>query len=102
MNRLAIVPVKPKICGGCNEKIEGKYVNAMCKFFHPEHFKCHECQMSIGMNRFTEKNGKPYCEADYQRLFVPNCAHCNEPIKGNVSRILNLVFIPRSPYIKTS
>jgi paxillin len=84
MNRqLAIVPVKPKVCHGCNEDIQGRYVNAMCKFWHPDHFKCTECQTAIGMNRYLEKNGKPYCEPDYHKLFTPNCALCGEPVKAN-------------------
>ena len=53
----------------------------MGKKFHPYCFTCTECAKPLSPNNFYEKNGKPYCEDDYHRLFSPKCAGCKLPIK---------------------
>jgi len=55
--------------------------NAMGKTWHPPCFKCTECRKQLAPDRFFEKNGKPYCEDDFHKLFSPKCAGCHKPIK---------------------
>ncbi|CAG2121204.1 unnamed protein product, partial [Medioppia subpectinata] len=68
-------------CGGCLFPItDGQIVNAMGKPWHPLCFKCTECAIPLTPPHFREKNGKPYCERDYNRLFAPPCHGCSLPI----------------------
>ncbi len=60
-------------------------VKAQGKPWHPEHFCCTECNKQLDPNKFWEKDGKPYCEDDFHRLFSPKCGGCSQPIK-NVSK----------------
>lgn len=55
-------------------------VTALGRVWHPEHFVCTECETELGNRNFFEKDGRPYCEADYFSLFSPHCAHCDKPI----------------------
>jgi paxillin len=55
-------------------------VHAMGKNWHPQCFNCHECHVPLGPDNFKEKNGKPYCLNDYNKLFKPRCAGCDQPI----------------------
>jgi len=52
----------------------------MSKNWHPQHFCCTECHEPLGNGIIEEKDGKPYCHKDYQRLFGIKCSKCNEPI----------------------
>lgn len=56
-------------------------VVAQGKKFHPEHFNCTECGKILSPNNFFEKDGLPYCEDDFHKLFSPRCAGCGEPIR---------------------
>jgi hypothetical protein len=69
-------------CAGCNQPIGGKFVKALGKFWHPEHFCCHKCGKPIGTGRFYEKDGHAYCEKDYHRLFSKCCSVCNKVLEG--------------------
>ena len=55
-------------------------ITALGQLWHPEHFVCAHCKEEIGTLNFFERNGLPYCEKDYQLIFSPKCAYCNEPI----------------------
>jgi hypothetical protein len=63
----------------------------MGKPWHPECFRCTQCAIPLGPNNFYEKNGKPYCEDDYHKLFSPKCAGCHQPIT-DVSILYNWVY----------
>lgn len=60
---------------------QNKMINAMCKPWHPNHFTCTECSKVLTPENFFEKNGLPYCEDDFHKLFSPKCAGCQRPIK---------------------
>lgn len=60
--------------------LPAQVVTALGRVWHPEHFVCTECETELGNRNFFEKDGRPYCEADYFSLFSPHCAHCNKPI----------------------
>lgn len=57
-----------------------KVVSALGKTWHPECFACVQCGVPLDLNAFREKDGLPYCEADYHALFSPKCAACEAPI----------------------
>lgn len=43
---------------------------------------------------FYEKNGLPYCEDDYHRLFSPKCAGCKQPIKDvNICHTISMQYM---------
>eukprot|EP01132_Coremiostelium_polycephalum_P004151 gene4151-5192_t len=73
-------PTSRGTCGGCRKPIFGETIQAMGKFFHPEHFTCHNCQTPLGTRNFYEQEGIPHCEKCYQELFCARCAHCDDPI----------------------
>ncbi len=62
--------------------------------WHPSHFVCHFCSNTIGTQIFYEKDGRPYCEADYLNLFSPKCANCCGPILNRMLTALNKTFHP--------
>ncbi|XP_017460539.1 PREDICTED: paxillin-like, partial [Rhagoletis zephyria] len=71
-------------CYECKEPIrDNDYITAMGHNYHPKCFKCTECTKPLNPYNFYEKNGLPYCEDDYHKLFSPKCAGCKEPIKDN-------------------
>ncbi|KAF2074103.1 hypothetical protein CYY_004588 [Polysphondylium violaceum] len=57
------------ICPKCNSNVMYRCVNAMGKKWHPDHFCCVECQCLLLNTIYFEKNGLPYCQNDYNRLF---------------------------------
>ncbi len=66
-------------CSGCSQPIEGEYIRALDKFWHPEHFVCAHCGERIGKTYLVHR-GKPYCTDDYMRLFAEKCALCGQPL----------------------
>lgn len=73
-------PTSRGTCGGCRKPIYGESIQAMGKFYHPEHFACQNCQNPLGTRNFYEQDGLPHCEKCYQELFCARCAHCDDPI----------------------
>ncbi|KPP72548.1 hypothetical protein Z043_108440 [Scleropages formosus] len=71
-------------CASCGKCIVGKMITALGEVWHPEHFVCMVCGVELGITGFFEKEGKPYCEKDYQNLFAPRCAYCKGPILQNI------------------
>ncbi|VDK82809.1 unnamed protein product [Litomosoides sigmodontis] len=68
-------------CAYCNGPIKDRCVTALGKTFHAEHFVCAECGRQFEEEGFHEKNGQPYCKADFFRMFAPKCSGCKNPIK---------------------
>ncbi|XP_074596615.1 paxillin [Brevipalpus obovatus] len=82
-------------CAYCNTSIIDKCVTALDKTWHPEHFFCAHCgKQEIADEGFHEKDGKPYCTADYFDLFAPKCGACNMPITDDYISALNNVWHP--------
>eukprot|EP00050_Salpingoeca_kvevrii_P003482 m.225800 g.225800 ORF g.225800 m.225800 type:complete len:366 (-) comp10836_c5_seq20:159-1256(-) len=68
-------------CAYCEQSISGKYISAIGKKWHEEHFFCAHCGKSFGDGAgFVERDGRPYCEEDYMRLFSKECVSCHQPI----------------------
>ncbi|XP_048868819.1 transforming growth factor beta-1-induced transcript 1 protein-like isoform X1 [Brienomyrus brachyistius] len=76
-------------CSACQKPVVGQVVTALGRVWHPEHFVCMECETELGSRNFFEKDGRPYCEADYFSLYSPHCAHCNKPILNKMVTALD-------------
>ena len=67
-------------CVACNQAIHGEVCTAFGETWHPDHFVCELCKTNLWTKDFYEREGKPYCESDYQKQFAPKCFACNEPV----------------------
>jgi hypothetical protein len=67
-------------CAGCGQPITGTCTTALGKTWHPEHFVCAHCRRPFAGGRFRERDGRPYCERDFQELFGRRCAAGKELI----------------------
>ncbi len=77
--RTSMTPID---CAGCGKSISGNILTAMGKKWHPDHFVCKQCGITLEHVAFFEKDGNPYCHLDYHELFSPRCGHCETPIEG--------------------
>lgn len=82
------------VCGACGKPVMGEVTTALGQVWHPEHFVCVVCDLEIGTSTFFEREGKPYCEEDYHRLFAPTCAYCSQPVLGQCVTALNKTWHP--------
>lgn len=68
-------------CGICSQPIEGgtRYVIHKGAKIHPSCFCCVECGMVLGGGQTPhyERDGLPYCAADYAKKFGETCALCS-------------------------
>ncbi|XP_066934184.1 LIM domain-binding protein 3-like isoform X3 [Clytia hemisphaerica] len=69
-------------CSACDQPLDGPFVSAIGKTWHPDHFCCSSCQMSLQNQAFVEENNKLFCEKCYNSYYAPKCAHCNNAIIG--------------------
>ncbi|KAG1973607.1 leupaxin [Pimephales promelas] len=69
-------------------------ITALGQVWHPEHFVCTTCREEFGSSGFFERDGKPYCEKDYQNLFSPRCAYCKGPITQNILTAMDQTWHP--------
>ncbi|XP_047988930.1 paxillin isoform X1 [Leguminivora glycinivorella] len=81
-------------CAYCNGPILDKCVTALEKTWHTEHFFCAQCGQQFGEDGFHERDGKPYCRADYFDMFAPKCGGCSKPIMENYISALNTQWHP--------
>ncbi|XP_031567014.1 actin-binding LIM protein 3-like [Actinia tenebrosa] len=71
-------------CAGCDEEIKGNQaLLALNKQWHLWCFTCTRCHTLLS-GEYMGKEGKPYCEKDYQELFGVRCAGCQGYITGKV------------------
>jgi paxillin len=59
-----------------------------------QHFVCAHCNQELGTQNFFERDGKSYCEDDYQHLFSPRCDRCDEAILDKCVSALDQTFHP--------
>jgi len=81
-------------CAHCEKPVMDRCITALGKKWHVEHFICTQCLNPFNGGNFFEKDGRPYCEADFFNLFAPKCAGCNEPIKGDCINALGTQWHP--------
>ncbi|XP_039291677.1 actin-binding LIM protein 3 [Nilaparvata lugens] len=71
-------------CAGCRQDLkEGQALIALDRQWHIWCFKCKECG-AVLHGEYMGKDGIPYCEKDYQKLFGVKCAYCSRYISGKV------------------
>lgn len=52
----------------------------MNKTFHADCFQCAQCGKVLNPEKFMEKDGKAYCENDFNQLFLPKCYACTRTV----------------------
>jgi len=94
MNKQGISAMQKGSCSACDKPIVGQVITALGRTWHPEHFVCMHCRQELGTVNFFERDGQPYCEADYHNLFSPRCAYCNGPILDKCVTALDQTWHP--------
>lgn len=86
-------------CAGCNQELrEGQALVALDRQWHVWCFKCQSCQ-TVLHGEYMGRDGQPYCEKDYQKLFGVKCAYCNRFISGKVLQVHVLKFLKLNNFI---
>lgn len=74
----------PNECAGCGQELsEGQALVALDRQWHTWCFACGECG-TVLQGEYMGREGVPYCERDYQRLYGVRCAYCQRYISGKV------------------
>ncbi|CAH0763534.1 unnamed protein product, partial [Diatraea saccharalis] len=74
----------PNECAGCGQELsEGQALVALDRQWHTWCFSCGECGAVLA-GEYMGRDGVPYCERDYQRLYGVRCAYCQRYISGKV------------------
>lgn len=60
----------------------------VCRQWHTWCFACGECG-AVLQGEYMGRDGVPYCERDYQRLYGVRCAYCQRYISGKVLQVPN-------------
>ncbi|XP_689239.4 leupaxin [Danio rerio] len=94
MEKMGVRTAAKGHCASCGKCIAGKMITALGQVWHPEHFVCSACREELGTCGFFERDGKPYCEKDYQKLFSPRCAYCKGPITQNILTAMDQTWHP--------
>ncbi|XP_051509390.1 leupaxin isoform X1 [Myxocyprinus asiaticus] len=94
MEKMGVRTAAKGHCASCGKCIAGKMITALGQVWHPEHFVCTLCREELGTCGFFERDGKPYCEKDYQNLFSPRCAYCKGPITQNILTAMDQTWHP--------
>ncbi|GET00834.1 paxillin-like isoform X3 [Rhizophagus clarus] len=93
-NRQTIRPTSSLNCASCGKPISGNVLSAMGKKWHPDHFVCKKCGITLEHVAFFERDGDPYCHLDYHELFSPRCGYCETPIEGQAINALGKTWHP--------
>ncbi|KAM9475076.1 leupaxin [Clarias gariepinus] len=94
MEKMGVRTTAKGHCASCGKGIAGKIITALGQVWHPEHFVCMVCKVELGSKGFFERDGKPYCEADYQQLYSPRCSYCQGPILQNILTAMDRTWHP--------
>ncbi|XP_060786915.1 leupaxin [Neoarius graeffei] len=94
MEKMGVRTTAKGHCAACEKSITGKMIKALGQVWHPEHFVCAACKEELGDKRFFERDGQPYCEADYQNLYSPRCAYCQSPILQKILTAMDRTWHP--------
>eukprot|EP01113_Clastostelium_recurvatum_P030880 TRINITY_DN37_c0_g1_i1.p1 TRINITY_DN37_c0_g1~~TRINITY_DN37_c0_g1_i1.p1 ORF type:complete len:533 (-),score=158.98 TRINITY_DN37_c0_g1_i1:142-1740(-) len=81
-------------CAHCDESILDRCITALGKKWHIHHFVCTTCLKPFEGGSFFERDGRPYCEADFYNVYAPKCAGCNQSIKGECINALGTAWHP--------
>ncbi|XP_022253548.1 actin-binding LIM protein 1-like [Limulus polyphemus] len=74
-------------CAGCDQELkEGQALIALEKPWHVWCFKCTTCG-TVLHGEYMGKDGLPYCEKHYQKLFGVKCMQCDFYVTGKVLQL---------------
>jgi len=79
-------------CGICNKVVTDEGCTAFGKFYHKECFKCGGCRQKIN-GKFFERNGKPYCQKCFMKQ-QDECCICKQKIKGDAIELAKKHYHP--------
>ncbi|XP_070303513.1 leupaxin-like [Salvelinus sp. IW2-2015] len=94
MEKMGVHTTAKGHCASCGKVIVGKMITALGQVWHREHFVCVVCMAELGTIGFFEREGKAYCEKDYQHLFSPCCSYCKGPILKNILTAMDCTWHP--------
>lgn len=65
-------------CAGCNQSIQGQYMQALKRNWHPDCFRCGACGKPIKDRSFQEQDGTPFHVACWTQHHAPRCDLCGD------------------------
>ncbi|XP_076338134.1 protein prickle-like [Tachypleus tridentatus] len=72
--------VRPR-CGACDELIfSDECTEAEGMAWHVDHFRCYECDLRLGGQKYVMNEGHPYCLTCFDLMFSEYCDTCGESI----------------------
>lgn len=75
-------------CAECLKPIHtGKITSYKTKQYHPDCFRCGQCNRMITEREFFTKDSKPCCDACYRDRVASHCNRCQKPILDEKSTI---------------
>ncbi|XP_068654090.1 protein DA1-related 1-like [Aristolochia californica] len=78
-----------RICAGCNIEIgHGRFLSCMGALWHPECFRCHECNLPIFDHEFSMIGNYPCHKSCYKDRVHPKCDVCQQFIPINASGLI--------------
>ncbi|KAJ4701870.1 protein DA1-related 1-like [Melia azedarach] len=73
-----------RICAGCNTEIgQGRFLNCLDAFWHPQCFRCRACQLPISDIEFSTSDNYPFHKSCYKEQYHPKCDVCKHFIPTN-------------------
>ncbi|XP_044511788.1 protein DA1-like isoform X2 [Mangifera indica] len=82
-------PTGHRICAGCNAEIgQGRFLNCLNAYWHPECFRCHACQLPISDVEFSMSGYYPYHKFCYKEQYNPKCDVCKHFIPTNPAGLI--------------
>ncbi|XP_034887506.1 protein DA1 isoform X1 [Populus alba] len=82
-------PMGFRVCAGCNTEIgQGKFLNCLNAFWHPECFRCHACGLPISDYEFSMTGNYPYHKSCYKERYHPKCEVCKLFIPTNPAGLI--------------
>lgn len=78
-----------RICAGCNIEIgHGRFLSCMGAVWHPECFRCHDCNQPISDYEFSMYGNHPYHKSCYKESYHPKCDVCKQFIPTNLNGLI--------------
>lgn len=73
-----------RTCAGCHAEIgHGRFLSCMGAVWHPECFRCHDCNQPISDYEFSMSGNRPYHKSCYKEHYHPRCDVCKNFIPTN-------------------
>ncbi|KAM7516610.1 hypothetical protein LguiA_006193 [Lonicera macranthoides] len=84
-----LYPSGYRICTGCNAEIgHGRFLSCLGGVWHPECFRCHDCNLPISDYEFSVSNNRPFHKSCYKERHHPKCDVCNNFIPTNAAGLI--------------